>query len=343
MASGPLLSEPARRVLDGASLDRLPPVLGRRVEQRILRYAVARAEGDAHALPREDRDLYLATLALNQARLVTTRQVLAAAERRALRLVPIKGIALVLDEARGYGDPGARPMIDVDLLSPAGDLPAAAELLRELGFAQVEPPRQAARRAAGAIHDTKWRRGPILLELHDRLWHELGVTADAAPLIGRAICRDLDGVGVFTLLPEDHLYLVLVHAALHGLVGNPLWRSDALLLLEETGPSGLAHAAALAARSHAAVALLGALDELARCFPTRIPRPAPHPGRLRRRVLGLIRPWLLRGEAELGPIGSRLARPLLLSDARAAASWARQKAAIAAADAAASIARRARS
>ena len=54
---------------------------------------------------------YFAALAFNLARLQRLERVLAAARAAGLRLMPLKGALLARTH---YGDPGARPMVDVD-------------------------------------------------------------------------------------------------------------------------------------------------------------------------------------------------------------------------------------
>jgi hypothetical protein len=109
----------------------------------------------------------------------------------------------------------------------------------------------------------------------------------------------------------DHLYLVLVHAALHGFAGNPLWLTDAALLAQSADRDTWDEVRGLAERGAGRIALQAALDQLALCgFGAGLPdQVAVAP--LRRWVMRRASGWLLRGEGDLGTWPSRVVRPLL--------------------------------
>jgi hypothetical protein len=316
---GPELSEIARRILTPDWIASLHPALRQRHEVRGLAYAIARAHQQASQSAVEDRTAYLAALAFNEARLARLAPILSALDRAGLKVVPMKGIALMTPH---YGDPGARYMVDVDLLCAEEELAAAGALLEHQGLTRLAADDR--RAAAGALHDVKYQDGAIHVELHHRLWHELAITSDPRPLIARARRTTLAGAPSWALDPIDHLYVVLVHAALHGFAGNPLWRTDACLLAADIDGAWEA-VLAPAETTRARVAVLAAIDELALTFPSVVHRPTSSHAHLRRAALELMRPWLLKGEGELGPLASRIVRPLLVDDAHAAATLVRQK------------------
>src|SRR5207302_11370938 len=109
------------------------------------------------------------------------------------------------------GDAGARPMVDIDALCPPGELDAAVEVARAAGF-DVHAP-AAFRQRRGATHDVKLQDGPVVIELHHRLWHELGLPSDASLLTARAHTVEAEGVELRVPAAADHLFFGLVHAA----------------------------------------------------------------------------------------------------------------------------------
>jgi hypothetical protein len=309
------LSPLCLRTLPPRALLAWPAQLRRRHEVRALTYALLGAQAQLGLISDEERAIarraYLNALAHNLKQLRRLDAILQAARAADVPLVPMKGALLC---RAYYGDPGARPMVDLDLACRPRDLGRAATLLAGLGFHARPHPRWRVRH--DAVHDLQFVDGVVLVELHWRRWHELGLDGDIAGLMDRA----RDGVPA----PGDHLYGVLVHAATHGFAGNALWRVDALLL-------AAAHANVwpavwqLAERERTTVALAAAVDQLALAFPEApLPRwraPAP----LRRLVLQQVAPRV-GGDGELGSFGSRLVRALLWQDGRALVPWAARKA-----------------
>jgi len=302
--------------LTAERLEALPAALRRRPELVALRYAVALAAGAREA---PGRTGYLATLAFNVARLQRLEALLAAAHAAGLRLMPIKGALLVRTH---YGDPGARAMVDVDLVCAPSDLPRAVELGRDLGMHRHDP--ETFRTARGASHDVKLVDGGLIIELHHRLWHELRVARDVEPLLARARPVPFGATTAWAPDEADHLYVVLVHAAMHGFVGNPLWLTDAALLLAGAREPLLPRVEALAVAARARVALAAARDQLHLAMPwLDVGDGGAAP--LRRALLRRMAPWLQRGEGELGVWSSRLVRPLLFDRPRDLGSWALEK------------------
>jgi hypothetical protein len=307
----------------------LPAPLARRVEVRVLTYAALRAAGALDRLPDDEREaaraLYLGTLAYNSARLERLEQALAIARARGVRLVLLKGAAMILEH---YLDPGARPMLDVDLACAPADLDRALDALRAAGLARAagDPVRE----LRGTIHDLKLTDGTLSLELHFRLWDELRYRGDPTGLLARAVELPLGATRAFVPAPADHLFVLLVHAALHGFAGNPLWLTDAALVAERAGPSVWPEVERLARAEGAGLALSAALDQLALVFPGLVPPARARAAPLRRALLQRLAPWLWRGEPELGLWPSRIVRPLLFERASALARWSAEKLATAA-------------
>ena len=312
-----VLTELCRRTLTAARLDALPAGLRRRPDLEPLRYAVALADGDKRATGRQR---YLGTLATNVARLERLEAYLAAAHAAGLKLMLIKGALLVRTH---YGDPGARPMADVDLVCPPEMLARAVEVGRALGFALVEP--EPFRGARDAVHDVKLVGGGVTIELHHRLWHELRIAREVAPLLDRARPIAYGETSAWAPDDADHLYLVCVHAATHGFIGNALWLTDAALLVAGAATPPWARAQALADAAHGRVALAAARDQLRLALPWLALDGDERPAPLRRAIIRRMTPWLHRGEIELGAWPSRLVRPLLFDRTRDLGSWALEK------------------
>jgi hypothetical protein len=309
------LSPLCLRTLEPRALLAWPAQLRRRHEVRALTYALLSARAELGRIGDEERavarGIYFNVLAHNLKQLRRLDAILQAARVEDVPLVPIKGALLC---RAYYGDPGARPMVDLDLACRPRDLVRATALVEGLGFHARPHPRWRVRH--DAVHDLQFVDGTVLVELHFKRWHELGLDGDIAGLIDRAH----DGVPA----PSDHLYGVLLHAATHGFAGNALWRVDALLLAA-AHPDVWPAVWQLAERERSTVALAAAVDQLALAFPEApLPRwraPAP----LRRRLLQTVAPRL-SGDGELGSFGSRLVRALLWQDGRALAPWMARKA-----------------
>ena len=330
-----VLSALCQTTLTADRLDRLPDALRQRPELAALRHAVALADGAATLRAHVDmraaaegvgRSRYLAALAFNLARLQRLDALLAAARAAGLRLVVFKGGLLARTH---YGDPGARPMVDIDLLCAPGDVARAVELGQDLGMTRYDP--EPFRLARAATHDVKLADRGVTVELHHRLWHELRVGSDVEPILARATEVPFgDGT---TLAPDeaDHLYVVCVHAAMHAFAGNALWMTDAALLVAGAPRPLWARAAALATAARGRVALAAARDQLRQSMPW-LPLDGDGDGAgareaapLRRAIVRRLSPWLQRGEGELGPWPSRLVRPLLFDRARDLGGWAFEK------------------
>jgi len=312
-----MLTELCQRTLTAERVDALPATLRRRPELAALRYAVQVESGDKNA---PGRTSYLAALAFNLARLQRLEALLVAASDAGIRLVPIKGASLLHTH---YGDPGARAMVDVDVVCAPGDLERVVELGAALGMQRHDM--EEFRRARGATHDVKLVDGGVAIELHHRLWHELRVAREVEPLMARA--RPIAWGATTAWAPDDadHLYVVLVHAAMHGFVGNPLWMADAALLVAGASEPLWPRVQALAEAAHARVALAAARDQLRLAMPWLELGDGGRAAPLRRAILRRMSPWLQRGEGELGVWASRIVRPLLFDRPRDLGSWALEK------------------
>lgn len=139
-----------------------------------------------------------------------------------------KGMALVHTV---YGDPGLRPMTDVDLLVHPDDRTSAERVVREAGYgsrgddAAAEPLRGY----------TLFARGDVFIDLH---WHlarysrfEGVVHVDHAGVWRRAQRLDVPGPARWTLGAEDTLLHLALHLTLGSELGRLVWFTDIDALL----------------------------------------------------------------------------------------------------------------
>lgn len=124
--------------------------------------------------------------------------------------MPVKG--LVLAESL-YGSLASRPCADLDVLVQPADLPAARDVLRDLGFAQRAVPGYKA--LVHQFHDPAWGRGAghehVRLELHWALWADSDRRLGTDGLWERSVARTLLDEPVRTLSLED----MLLHLSIH--------------------------------------------------------------------------------------------------------------------------------
>lgn len=327
IADATSLSPLARALFTPERLARLPARLGRHPAWRALRYAVFADHGALGRLPArtvaELRAAWLAVLGQNLGRLDRLDALVAAARADGVRVVPLKGAALCRTH---WGDAGVRPMVDLDLACAPADAARLAERFCALGFRPR--PRPARRLRHGAVHDLQLVDGAVWVELHFRLWHELGLPSDVAGLLARAVEVPFGPGRAWLPAPADHLFYVLVHAATHGFCGNPLWLGDAALLAAEGGAAIWREVWRLGEAHGAALPLAAAIDRLRRAFPDLAPSTAAAPARLRRLLLRGLGGWLDGADGRLGSGASRLVRPLLVADLPALLRWAAAKTAL---------------
>ncbi len=98
-----------------------------------------------------------------------------------------------------YGDPGARPMVDIDLVVRAGGSWRGESSSGRPRMTRYDP--EPFRRARAATHDVKLADRGVTIELHHRLWHELRIARDVEPILARAAEVPF-GAGT-TLAPDE--------------------------------------------------------------------------------------------------------------------------------------------
>jgi Uncharacterised nucleotidyltransferase len=170
------------------------------------------------------KDIYRRSWTANQLGLRTARKAIDALTHANIEVLVLKGAALI---GTAYGDPGARPMGDVDLAVPPAQVNEAVRALREAGFAASEddPKRLLTVRHSLAFHDTDGQE----LDLHRGLLWRVGLEQE---FWQESIDAEVAGARVRILNPADQL----LHVCAHGAAWNPVhplrWAADAFKVIE---------------------------------------------------------------------------------------------------------------
>jgi hypothetical protein len=124
--------------------------------------------------------------------------------------IPFKGVILAQFV---YGGLGLRPASDLDILVQRHDLPAARAVLHRLGFAQ--DPEADFGHLHHALHDAPYSYHVggrhVRLDLHWTVWAPHLFVIDIERLWARAQERQLGGVPIRILTPEDRLLHLAIH------------------------------------------------------------------------------------------------------------------------------------
>jgi hypothetical protein len=176
------------------------------------------------------RGVYRQSWYRNQLLLRHLAPVLEALEGKGVPTLVLKGAALI---AAYYHNTGARPMNDIDVAVPTGDLRCAVEVLRLLGWIPRRPVEEWSPSLARGWHfdDEEGRE----LDLHAHV-----LDASPAPALDRLFW---DAAEVASVAGETTRILApthqLMHAITHGLVWNRVhslrWVADALMIVREAG------------------------------------------------------------------------------------------------------------
>ncbi len=192
------------------------------------------------------RGIHRQSWATNKVLGLVLEGVVTALGARGIDVIVLKGAAL---GRQFYGDPGERPMNDVDLLVRDADVPQAFAVLHARGWVpdralapDLWPPRAAPNPAERPIgHGWSFglpsepRARGLGLDLHWR-----AIPQDMTPRAddgfwARAVPLALGQARALTLAPEDHL----LHAIAHGIGWNTVpsirWVADVVLICHDGG------------------------------------------------------------------------------------------------------------
>lgn len=201
--------------------------------------------------------------------------ILRSAAERGIPCAPLRGLALA---ERLYGDIGARPIGDLDVLVRRGDLSRLVALLADLGFDEVDRRHGFARAFSYTLELVKQGHGGVIVEPHWTLAYPPFVDAITMDEVW-AQCRPGRAVGVDTLLlgSMDVLLNLCLHLA-HKAPEIPLlWLLDIDRLVRQEAETIDWCAFVARVRDRNLGALVGgALDQVCRYFGTPIPDDVRH-------------------------------------------------------------------
>lgn len=171
--------------------------------------------------------IYRRTWYANQLAVARMAIVLAALERAGVPVLVLKGFALA---PLAYGDLGARPMEDVDLLVPPELIERAVAALEDEGLRQAGGMTRPSGLLANEV-ELRDEEGNAV-ELHA---YALVESADDADLWERRVGFSVRDVDAFAPCAEDALLLVVVHGQRWNTVQPVSWALDACRLVESRG------------------------------------------------------------------------------------------------------------
>ena len=176
--------------------------------------------GDAEipvAVMERFRSIYLRTAASGMQQLAHFRVVAETFSEAGIELITLKGAALT---ELLYGDPGLRPLSDIDIIIKESDWPAACEILKHMSYTsptqrlRLLPPKLT--RYDVEAHVQLVAPAGTCLEFQFDLF-TLGIgMLDMDGVWRRSRDAVIAGARVRTLGPEDQLLHLLVHANRHG-------------------------------------------------------------------------------------------------------------------------------
>jgi hypothetical protein len=170
---------------------------------------------------------YERTLYTNRLRIDAVLPVLAVLGEKGVGTLLLKGPALV---ARCYGDPGLRPMGDVDVLVRPHDVDRAVACLAAMGWSGVSPAQHPLR-----PHSSPFVSTGGVLDLHVYTLEDGWARGLDAPLWDAAERASLLGAEVLVPNPTDLLFLACAHAGRWEWDAPYRWIPDAMAVLSSGG------------------------------------------------------------------------------------------------------------
>ncbi len=206
------------RLLDLAERHGLGPLLYHHLKPTIAHLAAP--------IPRQLQSLYVRHKRGNEIRLRVLRDVLEAFEEADILPTVLKG-PLLID--RVYGDPGLRPMADLDLLVPPEQAIRAQRLLGDMGFTAHAPISEfVLRRRHHLSPAVRVVDGvAVQVEVHrDALGPRLGLSLQVHGRAKDAVAFNVGGIRAYSLPPDEMLWHLCRHSVglRHGF--RLIWAAD---------------------------------------------------------------------------------------------------------------------
>jgi hypothetical protein len=165
----------------------------------------------------------------NERLLGQLREVLRPLHDRAIPTVLLKGMALV---ASAYRDPATRPMSDIDVLVPLGQVAEATRRIQDAGWRPAAPVTSTMTRLVHSMPFSHAEHPP--LDLHWHVFEECCRPADDDDFWAQSVPATIGGVPVRIPAPEDQLLHVCVHGEKWVRIPGVRWIADAVMLIRHT-------------------------------------------------------------------------------------------------------------
>lgn len=164
----------------------------------------------------------------NATRLKTIMALTQTLESNGIKYLLLKGLANAIDL---YGDLGARPMSDIDILITPDDLALCHQILTERGWQTQTPPVQ--QRIRFQYASTYLHPDGGNLDLHWRPAEDFTTDDYNAADLGDRKTISWMGQSIHTLNPTTNLACTILHGVAWNHLSPVRWVSDALLLLKQ--------------------------------------------------------------------------------------------------------------
>jgi len=152
------------------------------------------------------------------------RALLTACRERGVDCVPLRGPAL---SELLYGDPGLRPMGDLDVLVRKDQLGAVIALLRERGYTVVDRRPGFAEEFSNTLECFKEQPAHVIVEPHWTIAYPPFVERlDMAAVWARCVPGHVAGVETLLLCPEDLVLHLCLHLAHRGGSSPARWLDE---------------------------------------------------------------------------------------------------------------------
>jgi Uncharacterised nucleotidyltransferase len=178
------------------------------------------------------RGIYRQTWLRNTVVVHKVAAVLREFESTGIQTTLLKGAPLAL---LTYGELGARPMSDVDILVHRHDARPALALLLATGWTCRTHPDGRFDRVLGTFHAIGFTRQDAGLDLHWHAMEEANFRGADLPFWAAARDMTFEGVATHALCPAD----MLLHVCAHGSRWDPVppirWVADAYVILQRDG------------------------------------------------------------------------------------------------------------
>ena len=242
--------------------------------------------------------------ALERAHAARSRMIVAALGRLAVLLagepfIVLKGCDLAF---RIYPRPELRPMADIDVLVPVGDMRRVADRLVGEGLQRVYPAGPASR--VDSHHEAVFTIDNVTVEIHHRFIQRSRHRIDYDGVWKRALPYEAPGVRALRLSAADAVAYLTIGICLKYFVSPLIHYADLWRLVEDEGDEVVRDAGELATQWRAKHAFYAALRFGSRVFPELAADRFEVP--MRRSLGSFSRAWMDRYVVPPRPVGPKV-------------------------------------